>query len=170
MSKEGLQETDTYRIIFDNLPFVAFTLDRKGRVLEANEHSSRVFDMSIDDVKGKTFSEVADLGKKDLLKAFMEFRKNLRGKVTEKTVYKAKLVTGKTILLELVGIPLKESGSVKRVLVVGDDITGRRKAEDELKKRTDELERFNRMATGRELRMVELKKRIRELKSKLESR
>ena len=50
------------------------------------------------------------------------------------------------------------------------DITERKKADEELKKRTGELEKFNMMAVGRELRMVELKKRIKELEGKLRSK
>jgi PAS domain S-box-containing protein len=158
---------DIYKTIFENLPFVAFTLDRKGRVLEANRYTAHLFGMSIEDVRGKVFSGVASLGKKDLIKAFIEFRKNLAGKVTEKTVYKAKLKGGREILLELVGIPLKEGGKVAKVLDVGSDITERKDSEDELKRKAEELEKINKLAIGRELRMVELKKRIKELEGKL---
>ncbi len=48
---------------------------------------------------------------------------------------------------------------------ISNDLAESRK---DLEKRNDELERFNRLAVGRELRMVELKKRIRELEGKLE--
>jgi len=40
------------------------------------------------------------------------------------------------------------------------DIAERKAAEEELKKRADELEKFNRLAVGRELKMIELKKEI----------
>lgn len=43
------------------------------------------------------------------------------------------------------------------------DISARKKAEEALRSRTAELERFERLVVGRELRMVELKKRIGEL-------
>jgi PAS domain S-box-containing protein len=47
------------------------------------------------------------------------------------------------------------------------DITDRKRAEDELKKRMHELETFQKVAVGRELKMVELKKRIKELETRL---
>ncbi len=162
----GSGESDVYKTIFENLPFVAFTLDRKGRVLEANRYTAQLFGMNIEDVKGKVFSEVASLDKKDLIKAFIEFRKNIGGKVTDKTVYKVKLKGGREIFLELVGIPLKEGGKVTKVLDVGSDITERKKSEDALKKNVEELEKINRLAVGRELRMIELKKRINALERK----
>jgi len=47
------------------------------------------------------------------------------------------------------------------------DITDRKRAEDELKKRMRELETFQKVGVGRELKMVELKKRIKELETRL---
>jgi two-component system CheB/CheR fusion protein len=47
------------------------------------------------------------------------------------------------------------------------DITERRRIEAELRARAEELERFNRAAVGRELRMVELKKEINALLARL---
>jgi PAS domain S-box-containing protein len=72
-------------------------------------------------------------------------------------------------------------------IIVVQDITQRKQAEDELKKhrehleelvkertaqlntKNEELERFNRLFVGRELRMIELKKKIAELEKKIES-
>lgn len=63
------------------------------------------------------------------------------------------------------GVPL-------RVMGVTQDITDRKQAEDqisrqmeELAQANDELTRFNRVAVGRELRMIELKKEINELRA-----
>lgn len=51
--------------------------------------------------------------------------------------------------------------------VVFTDITGQKKSEAELKEKLDELNRFNRSAVGRELRMVELKQTINRLSKEL---
>jgi PAS domain S-box-containing protein len=48
-----------------------------------------------------------------------------------------------------------------------NDITERRRAEEALARRVEELERFNRLAVGRELRMIELKRQINELSEQL---
>ncbi|MBW2164750.1 MAG: diguanylate cyclase, partial [Deltaproteobacteria bacterium] len=47
------------------------------------------------------------------------------------------------------------------------DITKRKAAEEEIKEKADELEKFNRLAVGREFKMIELKKEINALLEKL---
>ena len=62
------------------------------------------------------------------------------------------------------------AGELEQAIVVFSDITDRKRAEEavqrkaeELRASNDELELFNRAATGRELRMIELKEEINEL-------
>ncbi len=50
------------------------------------------------------------------------------------------------------------------------DVTQNKKDEKILKERTEELEKFNKLAIGRELRMIELKKKIKELEEKLQKK
>jgi PAS domain S-box-containing protein len=55
------------------------------------------------------------------------------------------------------------AGDVIGTASIGEDITERRMADEVLKKRAAELERFHRLSVGRELQMIELKKQINEL-------
>jgi hypothetical protein len=57
------------------------------------------------------------------------------------------------------------AGAVIGTASIGEDITDRKMAEEVLKKRAAELERFHRLSVGRELQMIELKKQINELAS-----
>jgi len=167
-AEEMLYESEkNYKTIFENLPFVAFTLDRKGRLLEGNKHTEKILGLKVEDLKGESFSKFGLLGKKDVLKAFTEFRKNLRGEVTDKTVYTLRSKDRKEMLLELIGIPLKDKDRVARVLDVGENITERREAEEKLKQKINELETFHGFAVDREFKVVELKKEINELCEKL---
>jgi PAS domain S-box-containing protein len=61
-------------------------------------------------------------------------------------------------------------GKPLRMIGTCIDITERKRAEETLRRRNAELERFERLAVGRELKMVELKKRISQLNEVLASR
>lgn len=56
-----------------------------------------------------------------------------------------------------------ESGEIIASVSSGEDVTDIREAEKELKRRTRETEQMNALMVGREIKMVELKKRVREL-------
>ena len=60
-----------------------------------------------------------------------------------------------------------ENGKVIGLIGIHTNITEKKKAEEEIKKRVEELEKFSKFAVGRELKMVELKKEINELYKKL---
>jgi PAS domain S-box-containing protein len=58
-------------------------------------------------------------------------------------------------------------GTPVRMIGANQDITLRKKAEEDLRQRNAELERFNKAAVGRELRMIELKQEINALCNEL---
>jgi len=67
--------------------------------------------------------------------------------------------------------PLKDlKGNIVGAIETMQDITERKKAEEDIKKRNEELEKFNKITVGRELRMVELKKKIKKLEEKEQTR
>jgi len=72
---------------------------------------------------------------------------------------------GKTVILETNGIPLlDEKGNLVGYRGADTDITNRQQAEKELKEKITELEKFHDLAVGRELKMIELEKEIKNLK------
>jgi hypothetical protein len=64
--------------------------------------------------------------------------------------------------------PIRDlEGAVQGVVLVFRDVTERRKAELALRESYQDLHRFNRLAVGRELRMIELKQEINHLCERL---
>lgn len=57
----------------------------------------------------------------------------------------------------------RSDGSIGGSVIFSEDITQRKIAEREIVQRNQELEHFNRAATGRELRMIALKRQVNEL-------
>lgn len=75
---------------------------------------------------------------------------------------------GRIICLLTNGVPILDGrDKLKGYRGVDKDITERKRKEEELKKRTEESEKFSKLSVGRELRMIELKKRIKQLEGKL---
>jgi PAS domain S-box-containing protein len=64
---------------------------------------------------------------------------------------------------------LDTEGKITAMLGAGHDITEYRDMERELQKRLEDLEKFNRLVVGREMKMIELKKRVSELEEKLKA-
>ncbi len=73
----------------------------------------------------------------------------------------------KKIILNYTAPVLDEQGNIQGAIVVNQDITARKKAEDALKAKMDELERFHKLMVGREITMVELKKEVNDLLNQL---
>ena len=56
--------------------------------------------------------------------------------------------------------PIKDDGQITGVLAISRDISKQKKAEEETKNRAEELERMNKLMTGREMININLKKEI----------
>lgn len=63
-------------------------------------------------------------------------------------------------------IVIDQNGQPVKMVGTALDITLLKQAEEKLQKRTEELERMNKLMVGRELKMIELKKELNKLKGK----
>ena len=61
------------------------------------------------------------------------------------------------------GKPLSSTGTVQDITKLKKTEQEKEKLTNELQRRVNELERFQKITVGRELRMIELKKKIKEL-------
>jgi len=60
-----------------------------------------------------------------------------------------------------IGIPVKDTqGKITSIVKIARNITEKKKAEEAILKKNKELETFNKIAVGREIKMIELKKEI----------
>jgi PAS domain S-box-containing protein len=94
----------------------------------------------------------------------------LRGKDVEfKLQYRASTRGGELRWFEAAGMITErdEHGRPVKMMGTQHDITAQKQAELLLREKLGELETFNKLAIGRELRMIELKKQVNELSRKL---
>ncbi|MEW6101256.1 MAG: PAS domain S-box protein [Candidatus Omnitrophota bacterium] len=68
----------------------------------------------------------------------------------------------------IISSPVRDkAGNIVAAVEMLEDITAQKNMEESLKKKIIDLERFNKVAVGRELKMIELKKQIKELEEKI---
>lgn len=75
--------------------------------------------------------------------------------------------TGEVIFIDFNANVIKKEGKIIGIQAIARDITERKRAEKELQERMKELEKWHKLTVDRELRMIELKKKIEEIESQL---
>jgi PAS domain S-box-containing protein len=87
---------------------------------------------------------------------------------SERFEFRCRHAGGHYIQIEAVGrLLLDSAGTPVGAVLSSRDITGGKLLEEDLRRQAAELERFNRLAVGRELRMIELKRQINRLSRQL---
>lgn len=136
------------------LPIAICFVDSEGYVLKINEKLEKLSGYKkhelIDDKLSKLLGDKAG---EVLTKELKDQEMSVSGKEGEFPV---------TIFSEK---RIEEDGA--KIFVAFSDLTRAKKIEREMEEKVKELERFNRLATGRELRMVELKRDKKRLKEKI---
>ncbi len=155
---------DELRTIFNSIPAMIFFKDNKNVMLRVNDTFANAVGKSKSEIEGKScsvlFPEQAKSYWDDDMRV-IETGKAIRGIVE-------KMQTAKGLIwVQTDKIPYLDSkGEIRGVIGFAIDITEKKNAEDALKKRAEELEKFEQIAINRELKMVEMKKELEKLKKK----
>jgi len=158
------ESEERYRTMIENANDMIWTLDTKGNFTFVNSQAAIISGYKLESFKKKSFAPI--IHPDDLEMVSDVFQKTLSGNPQQYTVrcYKKK---GKMFILAVNTAPIYEKGKIVGTVSFGRDITAQKKAEEEIKKRVEELERFHKLVVGRELKMIELKKKIKKLEAKL---
>lgn len=171
---EAKEDEEMFKTLLDATPLCIKWFDAKGHLISVNkagrtEH--HLEGLSEEQVRQWDFMSCIDEAYQPEVKEEMNLA--LKGAAS---TFEIKHVPGTStgIWCESAMTPVKDSnGRVKYVLFLSRDITNekligqeRKKSEEELKQKNEELEAFNKIAVGRELKMVELKEKIKELEEK----
>jgi PAS domain S-box-containing protein len=161
-AEQKLQEEERrFRQITENVTDLITLVDTEGRRIYSNPAcsvlmASETLQSGVDAFGGIHFDD-----RERVRRAFAETIATGMGDRTECRVV---ALDGSVHDIELQSSAIPDaSGRITNVLFVGRDITERKRAEEALKQRAVELERFHRLSVGRELQMIELKKEVNEL-------
>ena len=169
------QERQMLRALIDHIPDTIYVKDAECRKIIANPADLAVMGAkSEEEIIGKTDVEIftGDMGKSwfdediKVLTSGQPFL-NQEGSYIDKKGKQRWHIASK--------IPLKdETGKITGLVGIGHDITDRKHSEEQIKQKAkelalsnDELTRFNRLAIGREMRMIELKQHCNKLSAQL---
>jgi PAS domain S-box-containing protein len=161
------REKDFAESLIETAPAIILALDVQGRIVRFNPYMEEISGYRLEDVQGKDWFS-AFLPERDQARFRELFLKAISGIKTHGNVNPIITKDGREREIEWYDKTLRDAyGSTSGLLSVGLDITARKREEGELKKKNQELERFNRLAVGREMRMLELKQKVNELSSQL---
>ena len=172
--EHALKESEEkYRNLVENVPLGIFVISLKDRaIVYLNEYGMKeILIKEKDGIKiyneykkeGKVNLEVINklLGKRESQKIEKVIEEALKDK---KVAIEIKTKGGRRLRLHF--LPYIYKGK-PAVLGIANDITDLRMAEEELRKNLEYLQRFHDATVDRELKMIELKKKLRECEEKL---
>jgi len=164
-----IESEERFRTISASAWDAIIILDDEGRICYWNKAAERIFGYKPEEILGKDLHKVLapEKFRRGYEKGMNEFRRTGKGPVIGKTIeINALRRDGTEFPAELSLSSVKIRGRWHAVGIIRD-ITERKQMEKKLREKIEELERYKRLTVGRELRMIELKKRIRELEEEL---
>jgi len=150
------QSEEKYRTIVEEASDVIFIIDISGKIIDIN--ASGTVNLSY------SYNEFLKFNLKDILilvtpeTDYLDFRTMSINEYILKEYY-FKCADDTRIPFEISFRKLQNG----KIIAIGRNITLRKMQEIEGKRNREELERFNRLAVGREMRMIELKKEVNQL-------
>jgi len=168
-AEELRQKESTFRVIASTAQDAIMMMDHSGCISFWNLAAERFFGWTEEEAMGKDLHEL--LAPKRFLpahkKAFPHFQETGEGAAVNRIVELAALrEDGTEMEIELSLSPVKIDGKWHAVGILRD-IGGRKIMEEELRKKLRELESLRKIASEREMKIIEMKKKIADLEAQL---
>jgi len=163
-AEEALKQSELrYKNIIRTTQDGFWYVDTDGRFLDVNEAACEMLGYERGELLKMKISDIEVIeDEADVIRHIAKMRD--AGGDRFETKHKRK--DGTIVEVEVTTTFIKDADN-ERIFVFARDITERKQAEEEIKKRVKELEDFYDMAIGRELRMKELKEQMEEMKEQL---
>ncbi|MGA9993735.1 MAG: PAS domain S-box protein [Thiobacillaceae bacterium] len=164
-ANEELRESERrFNDLLQHVELVAVMLDHEGHITYCNDYLLRLAGWRQEEVIGKNWFEL--FLPPEISDSKDAYYASLLSNPQEERHHENEILTrsGQRRLIHWNNSVLRSgAGEVIGTASIGEDITERKKAEEVVRQRAAELERFHRLSVGRELQMIELKKQINDL-------
>lgn len=172
-AEEALKKKDDLlNSLLENLQIGVYMLEApSGKPLLANEASFNLLGRGIlPEANSENITELYDIRKASTDTPYpneeLPLVAAMHGEIKHVDDVIAIKPDGTRVQLEVFGSPIKnKSGEIWASLVTFQDITERKKFENDLKNHSEEMDKLNKIMVGRELKMAGLKRELEELKS-----
>jgi PAS domain S-box-containing protein len=169
-TEEALRESQIkYVDLFENANDMIFTMDLDCTITSANHMTCNSLGYECEEIIGRNLRTLLTEEGFRFVCDQMQSALGERAAVTALQPYVVEVITksGDRLVIEVKTRFIGADDRITGVHGIARDVTERKKMEKELKKRVKDLEDFYDMAIGRELKMIELKNEIKELKEEL---
>jgi PAS domain S-box-containing protein len=165
---ERKQVEERFRRAVVDSPFPVLLHAEDGQILQASQSWHDITGYGPDELKTiADWTERAYGERKEQVRPYIEALYELDRRKYEGD-YTIRVKDGTTRVWEFSSGPLGRLPDGRRLIIsMALDVTERRRVEEELRHRNAELERFNQVTVGRELRMIELKRQVNDLAREL---
>lgn len=141
IENEILKSEEKYRLLFRLLPYGGEIVNTKGIISDISPGTAKMLGYKKEDLTGKHLTEI--IYAEDVLRFKQKFPELLKGKVQTAEIRMLKK-DGSYVNVIRTGQPIKnENGEVEYILTLSVDITKRKKTEEELLEKNQEIEAQN---------------------------
>lgn len=162
--KALIESEERFRFLYESTPALNVIIGVDGVIRDANKTMLKTLGYAREEIVGKPAADYIPEENREEAQAHLEA--NFRGENPGEAILPILSKAGQARMLYFpqtrAGI-IEKDGKPDAILLSGVDITEYRKSEDKLRENLKELERFQKLTVDRELKMIELKQRIREL-------
>ena len=168
IAQESLAEEHAkYVALYDFAPVGYFTLNDEGVILDANLTGAELLGVARSSLKKKPFTSFISHDDQDIYYRHRQKLLDTREPQSCELSIKTKNGPAFWALIECVSTESEDTASRIQFNMTLTDISQKKRDEDTLKNTVHELNRFNQFMVNREIRMIELKKRINGLQERL---
>jgi PAS domain S-box-containing protein len=160
-AEEALQESlEHNRRLFELSPIGLALCRMDGELVDVNPAYAQIIGRTVEDTLHMTYWDITpEKYAEDEQRQLESLNKTGRyGPYEKEYIHK----DGHLVAVRLKGMRLEKEGE-SFIWSSVEDIAERKQADDEIRQNLDKLQKFHRLAVGRELKMIELKKEINEL-------